>query len=354
MRNETREKFTAFSTRVALLNSVASAAVSFTVAPTVQQTLEAKILETAAFLKRINVVPVRDMEGAKLGLGNKGPNASRTNTANGGTRKTRPTHSLDKRGYKCAKTNFDTHIRYETLDSWSEFPNFETLVRDQCIQQQGLDRLIIGWNGTHVAEDTDIVAFPMLQDVNIGWLEILRKEAPAQVIPGINTAADGQPAVYRAVRVGKGGDFANLDALVMSAIMLMEPQYREDTGLEAISGRELLHDKYFPVVNQDNKPSETLAAQSVVAQKRMGNLPATTQPYFPANSLLITRPDNLSIYWQVGGRRRHLKDVPENDQIENYESSNDAYVVERIGAAVLIENIEIGEWPVEGEEGAGA
>lgn len=351
MRNETREKLTAFSNRVALLNSVASAAVTFTVAPTVQQTLESKILETSTFLKRINVVPVRDMQGAKLGLGNKGPIASRTNTAAGKKRKTKATHSLDKKGYECAKTDFDTHIRYETLDSWSEFPDFETRVRDHCIQQQGLDRLIIGWNGTHVAEDTDIDAFPLLEDVNKGWLQHLKEQAPLQVIPGINTAAEGQPAVYRSVRVGPGGDFANMDALVMSAIMLMDPQYREDTGLEAICGRELLHDKYFPVVNQDHKPSETLAAQTVVAQKRMGNLPANTQPYFPADKLLITRPDNLSIYWQIGGRRRSFKDAADYDQYENYESSNDAYVIERMGAAVLIEKIEIGEWPV--EPGAG-
>lgn len=351
MRNETREKLIAFSNRVALLNSVASAAVTFTVAPTVQQTLESKILETSAFLKRINVVPVRDMQGAKLGLGNKGPIASRTNTAAGNKRKTKATHSLDKKGYECAKTDFDTHIRYETLDSWSEFPDFETRVRDHCIQQQGLDRLIIGWNGTHVAEDTDIEQFPLLQDVNKGWLQHLREQAPLQVIPGINTAAEGQAPVYRNVRVGPGGDFANMDALVMSAIMLMDPQYREDTGLEAICGRELLHDKYFPVVNQDHKPSETLAAQTVVAQKRMGNLPANTQPYFPADKLLITRPDNLSIYWQIGGRRRSFKDAADYDQYENYESSNDAYVIERMGAAVLIEKIEIGEWPA--DQGAG-
>jgi hypothetical protein len=133
--------------------------------------------------------------------------------------------------------------------------------------------------------------------------------------------------------------------------MLMDPQYREDTGLEAICGRELLHDKYFPVVNQDHKPSETLAAQTVVAQKRMGNLPANTQPYFPADKLLITRPDNLSIYWQIGGRRRSFKDAADYDQYENYESSNDAYVIERMGAAVLIEKIEIGEWPA--DQGAG-
>lgn len=345
MQNDTRVKFMAFASRVALLNGIANAAEQFTVAPTIQQKLESKLLESSAFMKRINVVPVRDKEGAKLGLGNLGPIAGRTNTATGNPRKTRATHSLDKRGFKCATTHFDTHIRWATLDSWSEFPDFETRVRDQCMQQQGLDRLIIGWNGTHVAENTDIVANPLLQDVNVGWLQILREEAPHQVIPGINTAAEGAPPLYRPIRVGPNGDFANMDALVMSAIMLMEPQYREDTGLEAICGRELLHDKYFPVVNQDNKPSETLAAQTVVAQKRMGNLPANTQPFFPPRSTLITRPDNLSIYWQAGARRRQLKDHAELEQIENFESSNDAYAIERIGAAVLVENIEFGEWP---------
>lgn len=344
MQNDTRVKYNAYAARVGLLNGVATTSAAFTVAPTVQQKLESKLLESSAFMKRINVVPVRDMEGAKLGLGNTGPIASRTNTAAGNKRKTRATHTLDKRGYKCHKTNFDTHLRYETLDSWSEFPDFETRVRDHWTQQQGLDRLIIGWNGTHAAEESDIEQYPLLQDMNVGWLQILKEEAPHQVIPGINIAPEGQDPVYRPVRVGPGGDFANMDALVMAAIMLMEPQYREDTGLEAICGRELLHDKYFPVVNQEHKPSETLAAQTVVAQKRMGNLPANTQPYFPPRSTLITRPDNLSIYWQKGGRRRHLKDNPEMDQVENYESSNDAYVVERIGAAALVENIEFGDW----------
>ena len=36
-----------------------------------------------------------------------------------------------------------------------------------------------------------------------------------------------------------------------------------------------------------------------------------------------------------------LIDNPKRDRLENYESSNDAYVVEDFGAAVYAENIEL-------------
>lgn len=39
---------------------------------------------------------------------------------------------------------------------------------------------------------------------------------------------------------------------------------------------------------------------------------------------MVTTLKNLSLYWQIGGRRRYLKEVPEKNRIENYESSNDA------------------------------
>ena len=68
-----------------------------------------------------------------------------------------------------------------------------------------------------------------------------------------------------------------------------------------------------------------------------------TAPYFPAGKLMITRLDNLSVYWQEGARRRAIIDNVKRDQIENYESSNDAYVVEDFGAGCVVENIVIEE-----------
>ena len=107
--------------------------------------------------------------------------------------------------------------------------------------------------------------------------------------------------------------------------------------LVAVVGRKLMHDKYFPLVNATQPPTETLAADMVISQKRLGGLQAVTVPYFPDNKVLVTSLKNLSIYWQRDARRRNLKDVPERDRIENYESSNDAYVVEDYGLAALVE-----------------
>ena len=71
------------------------------------------------------------------------------------------------------------------------------------------------------------------------------------------------------------------------------------------------------------------------------DLPAVRVPGFPANAMLITRLDNLSIYWQDGTHRRHVEEVPKRDRIENYESINEDYVVEDYGCGCLIENIEV-------------
>lgn len=99
--------------------------------------------------------------------------------------------------------------------------------------------------------------------------------------------------------------------------------------------------EYFPIINKNHDPSEMLAADIVTSQKRIGNLPAVRVPHFPANGLFVTRLDNLSCYWQEGSRRRTVVDNAKRDRIENYESVNEAYVVEDLGCAALAENIEL-------------
>jgi hypothetical protein len=54
---------------------------------------------------------------------------------------------------------------------------------------------------------------------------------------------------------------------------------------------------------------------------------------------MVTRLDNLSIYYQDGARRRNVKEESEYDRVSNFESSNDAYVVENYGVGAVAENI---------------
>lgn len=332
MKKETRIAYNALLSRLATLNDIQDAATKFAVAPSVQQKLENKIQESSAFLSKINIIGVTEMQGEKLKLGISGPVAGRTDTSKN-DRKTRDLTDLTGDMYKCQQTNFDTHIPYAKLDAWAKFPDFQTRIRDVIVQRQALDRMVIGFHGTSIAADTDIAANPLLQDVNKGWLQQMREHAPERVLSTGKT--NGK------VSVGAGGDYANLDAVVFDAITLLDPWYREDAGLVAIVGRELMHDKYFPLVNTKQTNVETLAADIIISQKRIGGLQAVSVPYFPPHAVLITRFDNLSIYFQEGARRRQVLDNAKRDRIENYESSNDAYVIEQYGMTALVEHIEM-------------
>ena len=335
MHKITREQFNKYTARIADLNDTGNVAQTFNVAPSVQQILENKLQESSEFLSRINVIGVREQEGEKIGLSISRPIASRTDT-NKGDRKTRDLSALSAQRYRCEKTNFDTHIGYAKLDTWAKFPDFQLRVANMIVARQALDRMVIGFHGVEVATDTDFIKNPLLQDVNKGWLQHFRENAPERVMH------EGKKDSGKVI-VGPEGDYANVDAAVMDAITLLDPWYQEDTGLVAILGSKLLNDKYFPLVNTNQAPTETLAADVILSQKRIGCLPAVRVPYFPDNAILITRFDNLSIYWQEGARRRRMVDEAKRDRIENYESSNDAYVVEDFGLGAMIENIELKE-----------
>ncbi|EMH4029517.1 phage major capsid protein, P2 family [Serratia marcescens] len=341
MKTSTRNKYKELVNQVANLNHIEAADVAarFTVDPTVAQRLEDKIQENSGFLQQINIIPVDEQSGSKVGLGIDRPIASTTNTDEKDREPIDPS-SLDEVGYMCTQTNFDTALKYSKLDAWAKFPDFQIRIRDQIVKRQALDRIMIGFNGTSRAKTSDITTNKLLQDVNIGWLEKIRKGAPEQVMNKV-VAEDGS-VVSEKIRIGADGDYQNIDALIMDTINeMIAPWYQDDTELVAIVGRSLLADKYFPLVNKKQENSEALAADIIISQKRMGGLQAVRVPFIPDNTILITRLDNLSIYWQDGTRRRAIIDNPKRDRIDNFESVNEAYVVEDYEGVALIENIQI-------------
>lgn len=334
MRNESRTKFNEYLAQLAQLNGVPSVLEKFVVAPTIQQKLEERIQLSSEFLQAINVIGVMEQEGEKIGMDAAGTIAGRTNTA-ANDRVPRELHALDSNKYKCEKTEFDTAIKYALIDAWAKFPDFQTKLRDVILKRQALDRIMIGFNGTSVAAATDRVANPLLQDVNKGWIQHFVDQAPARVMTEV-VAASG------AVKVGAGAghDYVNLDALVFDARNnLIDATFRQDPSLVVICGTALMADKYFPIINQNQRPEDMLVMDMLVSQKRIGGLPGIQVPYIPDNTLMITPLKNLSIYWQEGSRRRTVFDNAKRDQIENYESSNEAYVVEDFRAGCVVKNI---------------
>lgn len=332
------EAVQAYKARIAAINQVADVAQKFNVEPAVQQRLESKMQESSDFLGRINIIGVTPIKGEAIGVGVSGPNASRTDTTSA-ERETRALHALDSDQYECAQTNFDTHISYKLLDAWAHMPNFQPLVAAAILKRQALDRIMIGWNGTSVAATTNLSSNPKLQDVNKGWIQKLREGRPANVMSQVQST--GKIKIGAGVTAAEG--YKNLDALVFDMVGGLDPWHQDSGDLVVICGRKILSDKYFTIVNQADKATEMVASDVLMSTRRMGGLPAVRVPHYPDNAITVTPLANLSIYYQKSARRRMLIDNPKRDRLENYESSNDAYVVEDFGAMVHAEKIEIVE-----------
>lgn len=335
MRKETRIAFNGYMAQQAKINGVDSASEKFTVAATPAQKLDSAIQESNAFLKKINIIPVDEAEGEAILLGVNGPTAGRTNTSGAGRRKARDVSAMTKDTYACKKTDFDTAFPYAKLDAWAKFPDFQTKLSGSIAVQQGLDRIMIGFNGITAAADTNLGTNPLLQDVNIGWLQKLRTSAPERVID------EGVPASGK-VTVGATGDYKTLDSLVFDAVQLLAPWNRKRKDLVVIVDPALLHEKQLKALeNGAESNQEANAADDIISKTRLGGLPIEYDaPFFIEGGVFITPLSNLSIYVQTGKRRRHIRDEPDADQVADYQSSNEAYVIEDLGASALVENIE--------------
>ncbi|WP_271311652.1 phage major capsid protein, P2 family [Yersinia intermedia] len=344
MRNETRDKWDEYLSAQARLNSLPLDRVTkqFTVAPAVAQTLENKIQEASDLLKRINVHIVPDQEGQRVGIGVSSPIASR-NTSNTVRREPNSPETIEDNGtYRCEQTNSDTYISYARLDAWASKRDFKNRVTNQIILRRALDRIMVGFNGLTVEAKSDLATNPLLQDVNIGWLQKYRLFAPQRVMGDISVSTRDEEN-----KLITKGAYGNLDALAFDAVnSLIDPWYQEDTGLIVICGRKLLADKYFPVLNTvsgSNPHTEALAGQMLVSQKQIGGMQTYRAPHFPANAMMITTFENLSIYVQEGTHRRTIKEEPEFNRVTTYESDNEAFCIEDYGLGCLIEGIKAGE-----------
>jgi len=354
MRNNTRERYNAYLQNIATANHVPAGTnfsnFKFNVDPSVHQSFEDVMKHSAGFLGRINIHTVDEQEGEKLGLDINTTIASTTNTLlkDREPQDTSQVLLLDR--YRCEQTNFDTVMRYAKLDFWAKFTDFEARISNHQTLQVARDRLMIAWNGVKRVTTSDRGLYPLLNDVNIGWIEKLRLAAPQRILK------EGEIASNE-IRVGRlkvpsdkhergyfyeNGDFLNVDAMIMDMVNnLIEEWYQEDTGLVVIIGREIFNDKFFDLVNNFNEPTERNALDIILANKKVGGLPAVRVPFFQKRGVFITRIDNLSIYSQDNTHRTTIVDNAKRDRIETYRSMNESYVLEDYGMACYAESDNI-------------
>lgn len=342
LRPHTIQAFNNYLRNIASVNGVAGVVQTFAVAPAPAQRIIQAYQLSVDFLQLINVLTVANGHGEKIGL-LVGTSIASTNSSSQTTPRipvsVGDTELFDE--YLCTQTNYDVAYKYQTLDAWSQDPNFAPKLANMVVRAIALDKLKIGWNGTHRVPTSDRSAFPLLQDVNKGWLQKIREFAPQRVFSGTETSVGS--GVFE-LHVGAGQEFKTLDGLVQTAIEeLIAIQFRDDKSLIAICGRNILADKYLPLLNTVYDPINQVYAKTLYAGKTLGTLQALTPPGFPADKILITSPDNLSIYIQDGSIRRRIVDEAHYDRYADYQSANESFVVEDYNKAALIENIIVDE-----------
>lgn len=322
----------AYFSRQAELNnvdvSVISTGHSFAITPTVQQTLHERVQESSDFLRDyVNFVLVNDISGEKVFITDDGLVVTSTTNID---RVPLDPSDTESQGYQCRTNDFDILLSWSKLNAWAKFPDFQQRLTNFLLRRQALDHIKIGFNGVSYAAKSNRAASPLGQDVNIGWLQTIRDEAPASVVDA------GPGTVF-----GTGQTYTNIDALTLSARHeLLNEVHRERGDLVVILGSTLINDKYFRIMNKaDIDPSEYNPRDVLMSQRMIGAMQAITVPFFPADTLLITPRNNLSVYVQEMSRRAKFEEQHASRGYVNWFTQNVDYVVEDLTAVALVENI---------------
>jgi len=331
----TRKQVTALELAVATQYGAENVKQTFSITPAkVQKIIAAARLENT-FLNRINVLLVKNQQGDAIRVDALGMIAGTTDT-DANERAPKDPHSIGGTSYHCQQVNFDTMVKYVTLDAWAHDSKFKNLVAAQTRKQISANQIQIGFYGESRAATSDPETNPKGQDVAKGWLKKLEEQNPANFLVEGGTTGE--------IHIGESGDYLNLDVAVNDIKQMIEPEFEDDGDLVAIIGSELLAaDKAKFYTENGNTPSEKMRIEDKQVIATYGGLPAYKVPYFPGRGIMVTSFKNLSIYIQKDSVRRLYDDNPKRDRYETYQSQEMDYVIEELGkiATIKWQNVKL-------------
>ncbi|MEB4591391.1 P2 family phage major capsid protein [Candidatus Thiothrix sp. Deng01] len=317
------------------------------IAPRTAQTIEERVMQSNAFLALVNNTPVREVKGDILAFGVPGNITKRTRTANADGTLRRPTDPTDlvQRQYECHEVEQDSVITWDKIDAWAHLPNFYERFRQQVLFAQARDRLKVMWHGQRTEPHS---ADPELRDINEGFFQFMINELPENVL-GLNP--DGSVS---AVKIGEGGDFPNLDALVYHLrYELLHKLFRNRTGLRVLIGDELIVRENTSLLGAAtiHQATERAATGLLLNSRSFGRTDVVESDEFPMRGVFLSELPNLSRYWQESSYRRK---VAEDDHLHkgvvDFTFVREDYVVEAAEGcacvhpdAIQLKNAE-GEW----------
>ncbi|EAM8466449.1 P2 family phage major capsid protein [Salmonella enterica] len=219
--------------------------------------------------------------------------------------------------YRLADTETCASVTYQDLTSLLNFAGTEFFVKTlQGLFHSSisLDILRTGFNGTHVAVNTDPEKYPMGEDINKGWHEIARKyNGGSQIITDNFT-------------LGSGGDFSNVDELAQYVINEKIPQpLRERPDLVVLVGYELAaHDRARLFSDADKKV--TLSGMERMQSQVAGRF-AFIPPFMPGKRLTVTTLANLQVMTGIGTQRLKVGWNDDTRTFDHYYIRAEAYAL---------------------------
>ena len=318
MRTNTEIKFKQLLKNIGNTYNVSDVAESFNVEPSIAQKLQDKIVEKSVFLQKTNTVPVDEMIGDNILGSIDSPIASRTQTTDDIRRQPKDALNLSSFGYQLFETESDIAIKFKTIDAWAKFPNLYEKYQEYSLGRMANDRELTSWYGEFAADNSDITTYPLLEDMNIGWLQYMRNNLPANILT--------EGAVAGQIRFGDGGDYTTLDRVIADLVGGIPVFLR--ANLVALIGDDLVtHEKERIYGIAGDLPSEKVNV--IPSLKHFGGVSAWETPSnFPARGLVITSYKNLSFYYQEDSWRRSIVREDSYKRYADYNSRNEGYVVE--------------------------
>ncbi len=309
----------------------------FNVQEPIENWLHGAIQDSSDFLKQIMVIPADDKVVQNVEMSVAGTLSKRTDTSKQ-DRFATPVGNPTGIQSELVLTEFDLAVGYDYLDVWSSnHDGVFDIITQQLNRRIALDRIHIGFHGTHAAKETDRDKHPNLEDANIGWYQLMRDNMPENVLTETSNGT-GE------VSIGQYGDYKNLYEMVYDIYCVIDE--KDKTGNEvAIVGQYLMNHYIIECLSQYfHIPSEKMAVFFTprkntvqMLKSSIGTLPTMEVPGFPQTGLMIVDPKNLHLYYQAGKTRKKIENNAKRSQLEIYTSCNDAYSIGNFAGCACIE-----------------
>ena len=313
----------------------------FTVVQRIAQTMQLDVTNANDFLSLINLWGVVDLDGDKVLVGVTPGMGKRTDLSGDGERKPTKNLVLGDKTYHLTKSEYDTAIGFGTINAWASFPQLAPMWSTQCNKSEASAIILSAWYGETEEEFTNPVAYPNGEDLKIGFFQRLRdyKEGSQILLQG-STANE--------IRIGAGGDFANLDTAAYACKQLLHKRYRKRKDLVVLVGSALVAQNDVALYEANTVSSEKPGIEKKAVKETFGGMQMMTPDEFPEGGLMVTTLDNMSRYYQITSIRRKTIEKEAKECFQNFNTVYDGFFFENeeMAAAFEWKNVMV-------EDGAG-